>query len=64
MDLVRLLSLTHKHTVRHRATEVRASVGVEGPFLFVCVRVEKALYVFMLGGVNEEATHLFLTVTN
>lgn len=50
MAIVRLLSLMHKHTVRHRATEVRPQ-GVGGHFcLCVCMCVKKALYVFMLGG--------------
>lgn len=60
MALVKLLSLRHKHTIRHRATEVRPQ-GVGGPFLFVhvCVCVEKALCVFTLGAMNDETTHLY-----
>ena len=66
MALVRLLSLTHNHAVRHRGTEVRP-LGVGGHFCLcvsVCVCVEKAIYTFMLGWMNDEATHLLLALTN
>lgn len=60
MALVKLLSLRHKHTTRHGATEVKPQ-GVGGGHLclWMCVCAEKAPCVFVLGGVNDEATHLY-----
>lgn len=63
MALVRLLSLTQKHMVCHRATEVRPPGGDWDHFcLHVCVETE--LHALMLGGVNDKATHFFLVLTN
>ena len=52
MALVRLLSLAHKHTVRHRATEVRPQEGAVGA-ISVCVLCVEEGILCVHGGRGE-----------